>query len=286
MFNADPASAVTIDIDFANFDTQIEVIDESFAVVASNNDSASLDAGSLLTTDSFVQFTAALGGAYVIRVFETDGGGGETDIEAGESFMLNVSVDGHAATAVETQGSDRLEGGDGTDILVGNGGDDELYGGNGADQIYGGTGNDFLQGGRGSDVYHFYAGDGEDVIREGGLFENDTIIFHGFNQADATFTQIRGTADVLIDFGSGDTMTVRNTLNGDGNDEVEFYVFDDVTLTEIDVRSLAAIEPATPGDDVITGTAFGETLSGGLGDDYIQGRRGSDIYLYGAGLTR
>lgn len=282
-FDAAPGSNVTIDIDFANFDSQIEIIDESLAVIASNNDGASLDAGSLLTTDSFVQFTATLGGSYVIRVFETDGGSGETDIEAGESFMLNVSVDGHAATAIETQGSDRLEGGAGIDILTGNGGDDELYGGVGADQLYGGTGDDFLQGGRDSDVYHYFAGDGADIIRDFGLFESDTVMFHGFNQADATISQILGTADVLIDFGGGDSVTIRNTLNGDGADQIEVYVFDDITLSEVDIRSLAAIEPATAGDDIITGTAFSETISGGLGDDYIQGLNGDDTYLYAAG---
>ena len=45
MFNAAAGSEVAIDIDFANFDSQIEILDESLTVVASNNDGASLDAG-------------------------------------------------------------------------------------------------------------------------------------------------------------------------------------------------------------------------------------------------
>lgn len=282
-FNAGIGDEITIDIDFANFDTQIELLDESLAIVASNNDGALLDAGSLLTTDSFLQFTAVLGGAYVVRVFETDGGGGETDIEAGDTYLLNVSVDGHAATAVETQGSDRIEGGDGTDILVGNGGDDELYGGNGVDQLYGGTGNDLLRGGDGSDVYHYYAGDGADIVEENGFLDSDSIVFHGFNQGDATFTQIRGGSDLLIDFGGGNSVLVRETLNGSNGDQIEQYVFEDITLSAEDMRALAALEPATAGDDIITGTNFAETLSGGLGDDYLVGRDGSDLYQYAAG---
>ena len=282
-FNAGPGSDVTIDIDFANFDSQIEILDESLTVVASNNDGGTLDTGSVLTTDSFVQFTAALGGAYVIRVFETDAGSGETDIEAGESFMLNVSVDGHAATAVETQGSDRIEGGDGADILVGNGGDDELYGGNGVDHLYGGTGDDVLHGGDGADVYHYYAGDGADIIEDNGIFDIDRIIFHGFDQADATFTQVRGGSDLLIDFGGGDSVLVRNTLNGDGGDQVEQYTFEDVDLNVGTIFDLLILGASTAGDDIITGSAFSNTISGGLGDDYLSGRDGSDIYQYAAG---
>jgi len=282
-FSADPGSDVNIDIDFANFDTQIEILDESLTVVASNNDSGSLDAGSVLTTDSFVQFTAAMGGAYVIRVFETDAGSGETDIEAGESFMLNVSVDGHAATAIETQGSDRIEGGDGADILVGNGGDDELYGGNGADILYGGTGDDVLHGGDASDIYRYTSGDGADIIEENGFVDNDRIEFLDYNLADATISQIRNTSDLLIDFGAGDSVLVRNTLNGDSVDQVETYQFADTTLTIAQIRALASIEPTTVGDDIITGSNVVDTLAGGLGNDFLSGGDGADTYLYNIG---
>ena len=252
-FSSASLETITLDIDFANFDTVIELLDSNGVVLATNDDSgaASLDPGSVLTSDSFLEFTTILAGTYYVRVTEANGGVGETDIEAGESFVLHISVTNHAANAPEISGSDRLEGGAGTDILVGNGGDDELYGGNGVDQLYGGTGNDLLRGEDGADVYHYYAGDGADIVEDNGVFDNDSIIFHDFDLADATISQIRNTADVLIDFGGGDSVLVRNTLNGNNGDQVESYQFADTTLTIAQMRSLAAVEPATAGNDVI-----------------------------------
>ena len=282
-FNVTAGSEITVDIDFANFDSQIEILDGTLTVVASNNDGASLDAGSLLATDSFLQFTAVTGGAYIVRVFETDAGSGETDIESGESFMLNLSVDGHMATAVETQGSDRLEGGAGSDILIGNGGDDQLFAGGGTDELYGGTGNDYLSGGDGSDDYYFAAGDGQDIVDDNGAFDTDRLIFTDYNLADATFASVRDTNDLLITFAGGDSVTVRDTLGGSGGDQIESYVFLDATRTAVEIREIAAIEPPTAGDDFITGTGNANTLQGGLGDDYLSGGDASDTYLYTAG---
>ena len=284
-FEAMAGSEITLDIDFANFDSQIilNFNDVGFPILASNNDGATVDAGSVLTTDSFLQFTAVNTGSYTVIVLEVDDGSGEQFIEAGESFMLNVSVDGHAATAIETQGSDRVEGGDGADVLVGNGGDDQLYGGRGADELYGGTGNDYMSGGDGSDDYYFAAGDGQDIVDDNGAFDTDRIIFTDYNLTDATFASVRDTDSLLITFAGGDSVLVRNTLGSSGSDQIESYVFLDATRTAEEIREIAAIEPPTAGDDFITGTGNANTLQGGLGDDYLSGGDASDTYLYAAG---
>ena len=282
-FQTVAGSEITIDIDFANFDTQIEVLNSSFGVEASNNDGGSLDAGSFLTTDSFIQFTALRSGVYTIRVFETDNGSGETNIEAGESFMLNISAEGHAATAIETQGSDRLEGGNGDDILAGNGGDDELYGGNGADILYGGTGDDFLRGDDGSDIYRYSSGDGADIIKDDGAFDTDRIEFLDYNFADAVFSQFANTGDLLIEFGGGDSVLVRNALNGSATDQIEEYQFADMTLTIAEVLALASVSGGSSGADVIIRGTDLDTIEGGEGDDFLSGGDGSDTYIYTLG---
>gem|GEM_PF-2274993 len=282
---AGAGEVITLDIDFANFDSFVEILDSGGVVVASNDDSMApaLDAGSTSASDSFLEFTTASAGTYFIRISEVDGGGGETDIEAGESFVLNISVTGHAASAAAVSGSDHIEGGAGADILVGNAGDDELFGGNGADVLYGGAGNDILRRGDASDIYRYSPGDGADIIVDDGVFDNDRIEMSGFDLADATISQIRGGSDLLIDFGGGDSIIVRNTLNGDAGDQIEFFDFDDQTLTITQMRALAVVEPATAGDDVITGSSQVDILSGGLGNDFLSGADGSDTYNYAMG---
>ena len=285
-FSAVMFESITLDIDFANFDTVVELLDSNGLVLATNDnsDAAALDAGSVLTSDSFLEFTAPLSGTYYVRVTEANAALGETNIEAGESFVLHISVTNHAANAPEISGSDHLDGGLGEDILVGNSGDDELYGGNGDDQLYGGSGNDVLRGQVGDDTYYFSAGDGNDIIQDDGVGGTDRLNFLDYDLADASFFQVRDTPDLLINFANGDSVLVRNTLNGSISDQIEEYSFaDGQTLTAAQVLNIVVVEPLPPSDDVIIGTNSDDILQGGLGDDYIEGGDGSDTYIFNAG---
>jgi Ca2+-binding RTX toxin-like protein len=111
---------------------------------------------------------------------------------------------------------DRLWGGDGNDRLFGEASSDTLDGGSGDDRLDGGTGTDRLTGGTGRDSFTFAAGYFRDVVTD---FENnlDTIrldrdLWGGglsITEVLEEFARQSG-ANVILDFGDGDTLTVAN----------------------------------------------------------------------------
>ena len=125
---------VILDIDAADFDTVIFLFDVDGTLIDSNDDNLAADPGSLLFTDSFLDIPLLAAGTYSVAVggFPSVADGtpfGLTGIPPaiGQSYMLNVSVEGHAGVVV-TEGDDYLDGGAGSDYLVGSGGDDEMHG--------------------------------------------------------------------------------------------------------------------------------------------------------------
>jgi Ca2+-binding RTX toxin-like protein len=113
-------------------------------------------------------------------------------------------------------GDDVMNGGDGRDMLSGGSGNDILSGDGGSDRLYGGHGNDTLIGGGGSDCYHYYAGNGKDVIdNTGGGF--DTLYF--FIARDRlSFSRDGDDLMALIDGDSDQSVRVLNHfLGGDAS---------------------------------------------------------------------
>jgi len=151
-----------------------------------------------------------------------------------------------------------------------------------ADVLEGGLGDDLMSGSRGADTYIFNAGDGNDVVDDDGLFSNvtDTLRFTDYNLADATFT--KDGEDIIISFSNGDTVTVDRTING-GSQGIDIYEFADQTVDAAFVRDAAIANQTTDGDDIITGSNFGDTLEGGLGNDELFGGRGGDTYVFNSG---
>ncbi len=147
-------------------------------------------------------------------------------------FDTEVTGDALDNKIVTDLGADVLKGGDGDDTLKGGGGKDKLKGEDGRDALYGGSGNDRLNGGEGRD--HLEGGKGNDKLT-GGL-DTDIFIFEdGFGRDvikdfDATsdkekidldgvtaivgFSDLKNNhmsqdgADVVIDAGGGDTITL------------------------------------------------------------------------------
>jgi Ca2+-binding RTX toxin-like protein len=134
-------------------------------------------------------------------------------------------------------GNDRLAGDKGNDMLSGNLGDDTLRGGDGLDRLLGGLGIDNMTGGEGRDTFVFHFGDGADIItdfsgargrgegghggrhggghdddyRSGDLIEisSDLTGFDVFADILAHASQVGD--NTVIDFGSGDTLTLQHT---------------------------------------------------------------------------
>ena len=91
-------------------------------------------------------------------------------------------------------------------------GDDVITGSFQSDVITGGAGNDTLSGVSGSDTFVFAVGDGVDVITDYDA-TNDALEFTGLGFSDLTITQTG--SDVLIEYGTGDQLTVTGSLVAD-----------------------------------------------------------------------
>ncbi|MFC3615337.1 beta strand repeat-containing protein [Lutimaribacter marinistellae] len=151
-------------------------------------------------------------------------------------------------TLLGGDGDDELRGGDGDDSLTGEAGDDTLFGETGADTLSGGQGNDSLRGGEGVDTAEF----------------------------DVASTGIEVAADAFNLFitSAEGVDTVHNTT--------EQLQFADQTLTYAQVVALARA-PATPGDDVLEGTAGNDTIDALDGNDSVTGLDGDDSLVGGNG---
>lgn len=205
---------------------------------------------------------------------------------------------------------DRLIGGTGNDFLYGELADDHLIGGDGDDWLRGGFGNDRLIGGAGNDLME---GNDEDDTLLGGADDDDLTGYSGFDDlyGGAGNDKLNGGAeDDLLNGGTGNDL-----MDGDEGDDTFFVdsaqdsviggtgldtvISSNLTLFAFnfaDVEALALYgadeldiyaETAThamslsgnAADNWITGSDYGDTLSGGLGADTLSGGAGDDLYI-------
>lgn len=198
-------------------------------------------------------------------------------------------------------GNDWIAGDAGNDTLFGGSGDDFVAGDDGNDVMYGGTGDDTLQGWWGDDVYAFAAGDGADVIWDyDGI---DTIVFaEGVAAGEGVYSRTFG--DLVVSYGSGDTVTVQyfftdpqlmieNISFADGTFHDATYIQahlangglislsenDDVYHSGQGSISVAGLG----GNDVIYGHGDNNILSGNAGDDQLFGYGADNVLTGGAG---
>ncbi len=175
-----------------------------------------------------------------------------------------LSGDEGENTLLGAAGADWLLGGDGRDSLDGGAGDDTLEAGRGADTIATGSGHDLVRAGGGDDlilvgpgVHEIHAGDGQDTL------EID---------AGALLPGPGAPRDLHIDLEAG-TWALRSA----GDDTGPAIAADVVeALEHVTMRGggLAL---------VVTGSAIGNILTGGDGDDRILGGLGADTLNGGDG---
>ena len=214
-----------------------------------------------------------------IRGFDVDdaiGGGGGNDTLYGERG--DDVLEGGA-------GADTLHGGYGADVLDGGAEADTLRGGHDDDTLAGGAGDDTLHGSLGSDTYVFNRGDGADTIEDdGSSLGTDRLVIQGYTPAQVSVGRVAGDSDdvVLTFTGTGDRITIRNTLDGSRSDTIERIEFDDGTVwTQADVRAL--LLTGADGDDTLRGFSTDDTIAGGAGADTLHGERGDDTLDGGIG---
>jgi hypothetical protein len=149
-------------------------------------------------------------------------------------------------------GDDLLYGQQGNDVLLGQRGNDGLYGGDGANKLGGGGGNDVLVGESGRDT--LVGGHGDDLLIAG--FGPDTMT--GGQGNDIYSVDDEG--DLVLERGHGDT------------DEVSAWL-PSYRLG----RTIENLSFAGSGDFHGTGNAQSNNISGGEGNDVLDGRRGDDV---------
>lgn len=159
-------------------------------------------------------------GDFVLNADASEGG---NDILNGGKGSDTIFGDGGNDIISGGKGNDVLRGGHGQDEIFGNGGHDRLFGGKGSDELTGGTGNDKSTGGKGSDLFIFSNGWGNDVITDFDANDNnEEIDLSGVGAitgwADLSNNHMSQVgADVVIDDGLGNTITLLNVDLGDLN---------------------------------------------------------------------
>jgi Ca2+-binding RTX toxin-like protein len=230
------------------------------------------------------------------------GGGGADIITSNLSTPVTLYGNAGNDTLSTSGGSDRLVGGPDDDMMTSRGGDDTLIGGHG---------NDTFNGGAGSDTASYYYTDIkvdinlDGIANDGAPHETDLIMSNIENLTGGdgpdTITGNDG-ANLLEGLSGNDSITALggdDTINGGaGSDTVSGSTgIDTVTYRGRNQNLTLTIDgmanDGAPGendnigfdieiveggdaDDMITGSAAGETLRGHFGDDVIFGAGGND----------
>ena len=144
--------------------------------------------------------------------------------------LVNSGAD--VVTGTDLADDLRLAAGAGRDTIHGGGGNDVIVGGGGADRIYGDAGSDKLTGGSGGDAFIFAVGSGHDTITDfhniGGKGDDKIWITLAKDSAMTVTESTNATThvtSVLLDFGSGDAITLTNWHLADiGTNDFHIYI--------------------------------------------------------------
>ena len=161
------------------------------------------------------------------------------------------------------------------------------------DTLDGGAGNDYLSAGDANHTYIFRAGDGEDLISDGG--GTDTLRLIGINPNAVSMSifdsklvvDIAGTSDHIAFFswwssysGIGNEYAIESIVF-DGNDVRGASYINGLISQALSKKSSSRLDYGTSGNDVTNGTQYNDTLYGSYGNDSLLGGDGRD-FLYGS----
>jgi|GEM_PF-1151996 len=197
------------------------------------------------------------------------------------------NVSSPASDTNGTDNTDNTDNGSGTNIsaatrtfLTGSNNADTLTGSESDDLLLGGAGNDELAGGDGNDRYLFSVGFGQDNITDSAGTADKIEGFTIENLSNA----LRQGDDLILDFYSGDTITLKNHFQSGSEVEVLVSGNDNFGLSGqtngVKGQILAGISGT---NDTINGATGDDRLFGGDGDDKLQGLSGNDFLDGGSG---
>ncbi|ENW06593.1 beta strand repeat-containing protein [Acinetobacter beijerinckii] len=311
--NVGAGETLTADIDFSasspignGNDLIISILDSLGNVLVTNDDSLISNGGlgSFDSLDSYLTYTPASAGTYYLQVYPF----GASTFTSNNTFMLNVSVTGHAVGTGAVQGNDIIDGGNGDDSIFAQGGLDTLNGGAGNDFLHGGSGNDTLNGGEGLDK--LYGDVGDDTLRlttmtslvlgevyDGGigidtLLVDDPASTYNFDLRNITLNSLEifkftdpglnGFATALVNSSQlsiGNFTTVNGISFSDVTDRYEIYM--DTQNLNLSTTTFLNFEGSLD-SVVINGSADNNSIIGSAVHDVIYGNDGNDIINGGA----
>jgi RHS repeat-associated protein len=267
-------------------------------IVTNDSVTDTYNGGNGIDTLSFVNATASVS----LNTTYVTGSSINTDWHSGiENFIGTAYNDSLTGTTA----NNTIWGGAGNDTINGGDGNDTLYGEAGDDYFTGGAGDDVIDGGANTDAVDYSSassgitGNLTTGVVTGGA-GNDTLSnierLYGSAYADtltgsAAANIINGNnGDDVIDGGDGN-----DTLNGGSNTDTVSYASASAYVT-VSLTSNTATggggSDTLSGFENITGSAYGDSLTGdwqnnvingGDGDDIITGLGGSDTMNGGAG---
>ncbi len=249
-----------------------------------------INSGAEVTIKGHYQITSATGDRNGYRI---------ENFKFADKTLLATAFDG--LTTVASEDADYFIGLDGADVFHALGGNDVVYGGLGNDTLYGdagndslngdagndildgGSGNDTLSGGDGADTYIFGYGSGQDRIFNYDIdatgVNTDTILL-GVGISPSNVSAYRSVNNLIVNIpNSSDNLTVFDYFSGSG---LENFKFTDGTILNIS-NFISLNLTGGVGDDVLNGSYAGDVLSGGAGNDTLNGYAGNDTLNGGDG---
>jgi Ca2+-binding RTX toxin-like protein len=204
----------------------------------------------------------------------------------------------HLLDITSTSGNDTIYGYLHSDDTINGGeGDDYINGLSGSDTIIGGLGNDTLVNDgqlneTGDTTYIHNLGDGVDTIIEGGFAGSDTLelIGAGLTSTNVSVTRSTDLMSATLSFAGVTDQIILDGQFGPYGAGVENIIFNDsVTWDKDDLQQKYLETISTSGNDTIYGFgsninhAVNDVITGGQGDDYMNGWMGDDTYIHNQG---
>lgn len=160
-----------------------------------------------------------------------------------------------------TIGDDNIRGTLNNDIATTSAGSDTVNTMNGDDTIFYGSGNDQIIGGAGYDTLDL------------SQYSSDQVTFSNLGR-DVMIATPDGTIELHDQS--------RNPL-GHSQSNIESLVFSDLTLDDAGLRQRALDDQNTAGNDLVVGTQQADQISGGAGNDTLDGYGGADTFVFAPG---
>ncbi|MES3154314.1 DUF4214 domain-containing protein [Sphingomonas faeni] len=261
-------------------DSIIELVDGNGTLLA-NNDTGPGDPGTNFNDDAYISYTFAAAGTYYIRVGRYTSGAVAQPMLAGQTYQLNISLQGAAGSTIFTTNNTSslvADGGEGNDYLQGTIANDILNGGNGNDTASFVTANSTTATGVTVDLN--LQGAAQNTVAAG----NDTLIGIENLIGSALNDTLIGNADAnVIEGGLGNDTLV----GGAGNDTASYAgslagVTASLALQGVGQNTGSAGTDTLSGFQNLLGSAFNDSLTGDATENTLTGGAGDDTLNPGA----